>query len=95
LVNGLSRNITRPGRIALGEDIKHKAKPIRGIIVGNSVEQQNNESQQQPSNSDQQIVPQKASSEKISCQYLTTSIPHFLFLYCEIQLCGILGLEID
>jgi len=63
LVNGLSRNITRPGRIALGEDIKHKAKPIRGIIVGHSVEQQNNESQQQPSNSDQQIVPQKASSE--------------------------------
>jgi hypothetical protein len=63
LVNGLSRNITRPGRIALGGDIKHKAKPIRGIIVGNSVEQRNNESQQQPSNSDQQIVLQKASSE--------------------------------
>lgn len=63
LVNGLSRNITRPGRIALGEDIKHKAKPIRGIIVGNPVEQENNESKQQPSNNDQQIVPQKRSSK--------------------------------
>lgn len=59
LVNGLSKNITKPGRIALGEDIKHKAKPIRGIIVGTPVEQQNNESQLQHSNNNQQ----KPSSE--------------------------------